>query len=77
MVLPITDAVREVLNSLERGACPTVLATSDGEPWTPPGRGLDRDVATILGWELQRVKEIARRYLTGEGIGLGMIARLQ
>gem|GEM_PF-2487311 len=35
------------------------------------------DVATILGWELQRVKEIARRYVTGEAIGLGMIARLQ
>lgn len=35
------------------------------------------DVATILGWELKRVKEIARRYVTGEAIGLGMIARLQ
>ena len=35
------------------------------------------DVATILGWELNRVKEIARRYVTGEAIGLGMIARLQ
>ena len=126
VVLPITDAVREVLGSLERGSCPTVLSTSDGEPWTPPGRGLDSgvqrarndaeeaaqtrsgseatagldglrfhdlrgtaatnyilaglpldDVATILGWELQRVKEIARRYVTGEAIGLGMIARLQ
>ena len=126
VVLPITDAVREVLGSLERGACPTVLATSEGEPWTPPGRGLDSgvqrardqadeaarkrggpdatagleglrfhdlrgtaatnyilaglpldDVATILGWELKRVKEIARRYVTGEAIGLGMIARLQ
>ncbi len=126
VVLPITDAVREVLDTLERGDCPTVLATSDGEPWTPPGRGLDSgvqrardeadakareqdgpnatagldglrfhdlrgtaatsyilaglpldDVATILGWELKRVKEIARRYVTGEAIGLGMIARLQ
>ena len=126
VVLPITDAVREVLDSLERGACPTVLTTSDGEPWTPPGRGLDSgiqrardeadakareaggpnatagleglrfhdlrgtaatnyilaglpldDVATILGWELKRVKEIARRYVTGEAIGLGMIARLR
>ena len=35
------------------------------------------DVATILGWELKRVKELARRYVTGEAIGLGMIARLQ
>ncbi len=126
VVLPITDAVRDVLDSLERGSCPTVLATSEGEPWTPPGRGLDSgvqrargdadeaarkrdgpsatagldglrfhdlrgtaatayilaglpldDVATILGWELKRVKEIARRYVTGEAIGLGMIARLQ
>ena len=126
VVLPITDAVREVLDSLERGSCQTVLATSEGEPWTPPGRGLDSgvqrarddadeaarkragpdatagldglrfhdlrgtaatsyilaglpldDVATILGWELKRVKEIARRYVTGEAIGLGMIARLQ
>ena len=126
VVLPITDAVREVLDSLPRGDCPTVLSTSEGEPWTPPGRGLDSgvqrarddadeaarklggpnagagleglrfhdlrgtaatsyilaglpldDVATILGWELKRVQEIARRYVTGEAIGLGMIARLQ
>ncbi len=126
VVLPITDAVREVLDSLERGSCQTVLATSEGQPWTPPGCGLDSgvqrarddadeaarkrdgpgatagldglrfhdlrgtaatayilaglpldDVATILGWELKRVKEIARRYVTGEAIGLGMIARLQ
>ena len=35
------------------------------------------DVATILGWELMRVKEITCRYVTGEAIGLGMIARLQ
>ena len=126
VVLPITDAVREVLDSLPRGACPTVLATSEGEPWTAPGRGLDSgvqrarddaaaearkrggpdatsgleglrfhdlrgtaathyilaglpldDVATILGWELKRVTEIARRYVTGEAIGMGMIARLQ
>ena len=126
VVLPITDAVRDVLDGLDRGVCPTVLSTSEGEPWTPPGRGLDSgvqrarddadkaarqrggpdataglnglrfhdlrgtaatsyilaglpldDVATILGWELKRVKEIARRYVTGEAIGLGMIARLQ
>ena len=125
-MLPITDAVREVLNILPRGDCPTVLATSEGEPWAPPGRGLDSgvqrardqadaaakmrggaqatagleglrfhdlrgaaatnyilvglpldDIATILGWELKRVKEIARRYVTVEAIGLGMIARLQ
>lgn len=36
--------MREVLDTLERGDCPTVLATSDGEPWTPPGRGLDSGV---------------------------------
>lgn len=126
VVLPITEAVRDVLQSLERGACPTVLATSEGEPWTAPGRGLDsgiqrardaadeaareregpdanagleglrfhnlrdtaatnyiltglplEDVATILGWVLKRVQEIARRYVTGEAIGMGMIARLQ
>lgn len=35
------------------------------------------DVATILGWELRRVTEIARCYVTGEAIGMGMIARLQ
>jgi len=35
------------------------------------------DVATILGWELKRVKEIARRYVTEEAIGLGMITRLR
>ena len=34
-------------------------------------------MATILGWELKRVEEIARRYVTGEAIGMGMIARLQ
>lgn len=34
------------------------------------------DVATILGWELKRVKEIAPRYVT-EATGLGMIARLE
>jgi integrase len=126
VVLPITDAVREVLDSLPRGDCPTVLCTSEGETWTPPGRGLDSgvqrardeaeaeirerggadatsgleglrfhdlrgtaatnyilaglpldDVATILGWELKRVSEIARRYVTGEAIGIGMIARLE
>ena len=126
VVIPITEDVRAVLDELERGACPTVLATSEGEPWTPPGNGLDSgvrrarvdaddaararngpgatagleglrfhdlrgtaatnfiraglpldDVATILGWELDRVKEIARRYVTGEAIGLGMIARLE
>lgn len=124
VVIPITEDVRAVLDDLDRGECPTVLQTSDGLPWTPPGNGLDSgvrrarleadeaakrsgkasagleglrfhdlrgtaatnfiraglpldDVATILGWELNRVKEIARRYVTGEAIGLGMIARLQ
>ena len=126
VVLPMTEDLRAVLDSLDRSACPTILATSDGTPWTPPGRGLDsgvqraqdaadeearklggpnatagleglrfhdlrgtaatnyvlaglplEDVATILGWELKKVKEIARRYITGEAIGMGMIARLQ
>lgn len=34
------------------------------------------DVAVILGWELERVQEIARRYVTAEAIGMGMIARI-
>ena len=34
-------------------------------------------MATIPGSELKRVKEIARRYATGEAIGPGLIARLQ
>ncbi len=124
VVIPITEDVRAVLDDLDRGECPTVLQTSDGLPWTPPGNGLDSgvrragleadeaakrsgrasagleglrfhdlrgtaatnfiraglpldDVATILGWEFNRVKEIARRYVTGETIGLGMTVRLQ
>lgn len=44
VVLPITDAVREVLDGLPGGDCRTVLSTSEGEPWTPPGRGLDSGV---------------------------------
>ena len=124
VVIPITEDVGAVLDDLDKGECPTVLKSSDGTPWTPPGNGLDSgvrrarleadaaakkigkpsagleglrfhdlrgtaatnfiraglpldDVATILGWELNRVKEIARRYVTGEAIGLGMIARLE
>lgn len=34
------------------------------------------DVAVILGWEIDRVREIARRYVTSEAIGKGMIARI-
>lgn len=34
------------------------------------------DVAVILGWEIERVREIARRYVTSEAIGKGMIARI-
>ncbi|MEN5051490.1 hypothetical protein [Brevundimonas naejangsanensis] len=41
------------------------------------GLPLDDVATTIHGWELKKVKEIARRYVTGEAIGLGMIARLQ
>ena len=126
VVIPITEDVRGVLEDLKPSECLTLLATSDGAPWKPPGNGLDSgvrraridadayarkhhgrdasagleglrfhdlrgtaatnfiraglpldDVATILGWELDRVREIARRYVTGEAIGLGMIARLQ
>lgn len=32
------------------------------------------DVATILGWQLGRVAEIARRYVTGEEIGKAIVA---
>ncbi len=39
--------------------------------------GLDLpDVALILGWKLDRVREIAARYITAEVIGLAMIKRL-
>lgn len=40
--------------------------------------GIDlNDVATILGWNRGRVEEIARRYVTGEEIGLAIVQRLR
>lgn len=126
VVIPMTDTVREALAGIERGDCITVLRSSKGTPWKPPGNGLDSgvrraraaanahaakihgegttagleglrfhdlrgtaatryildglpldDVATILGWSLERVEEIARRYVTAEAIGMGMVARLK
>lgn len=39
--------------------------------------GLDLvDVAMVLGWKPDRVKEIAARYITGEAMGLAMVKRL-
>lgn len=39
--------------------------------------GLDlQDVALILGWKLERVREIAARYVSGEAMGLAMVRRL-
>lgn len=39
--------------------------------------GLQLDeVALILGWKLERVKEIAARYVSGEAMGLAMVKRL-
>lgn len=34
------------------------------------------DVAMILGWEQDRVKEIAARYISGQAMGLAMVKRL-
>lgn len=34
------------------------------------------DVALILGWKPDRVREIAARYITGEAMGLAMVKRL-
>lgn len=34
------------------------------------------DVATILGWKLDRVREIATRYVTAQEIGLAMVQRI-
>ncbi len=126
VVIPMTDDIRAVLDSLERGNCVTVLRSSDERPWKAPGNGLDsgvrrarlkalehakavhgpdavsgieglrfhdlrgtaatnfiraglsmEDAATIMGWELDRVREIARRYVSAEAIGMGMIARME
>lgn len=39
--------------------------------------GLQLDeVAMILGWKLERVREIAARYVSGEAMGLAMVKRL-
>lgn len=39
--------------------------------------GLQLDeVALILGWKLERVREIAARYVSGEAMGLAMVKRL-
>lgn len=39
--------------------------------------GLQLDeVALILGWKLERVREIAARYVSGEAMGLAMVRRL-
>ena len=35
------------------------------------------EVATIMGWEPQRVREIALRYVTSEEVGLAMAERLR
>lgn len=40
----VSTHVKAVLDDLDRGECPTVLQTSDGLPWTPPGNGLDSGV---------------------------------
>ncbi|MCO8030058.1 hypothetical protein NI454_08840 [Brevundimonas diminuta] len=40
----VSTHVRAVLDDLDRGECPTILQTSDGLPWTPPGNGLDSGV---------------------------------
>lgn len=34
------------------------------------------EVALIMGWKLERVKEIAARYVSGEAMGLAMVKRL-
>ncbi len=39
--------------------------------------GLQLDeVAMILGWKLERVREIAARYVSGEAMGMAMVKRL-
>lgn len=35
------------------------------------------DVALVLGWEPERVRQIAARYVTGEAMGRAMVKRLQ
>jgi integrase len=34
------------------------------------------EVALVLGWELDRVREIAARYVSGEAMGMAMVKRL-
>jgi hypothetical protein len=34
------------------------------------------EVALIMGWKLERVREIAARYVSGEAMGMAMVRRL-
>ncbi|RZI99823.1 MAG: site-specific integrase [Brevundimonas sp.] len=122
-VIALTDELRAVLADIPRRGV-TVLTSSDGLPWKPPGNGLDSgvrrarmaalahvqktagqgalsgleglrfhdlrgtaathrvlagidplDVATELGWEVERVNEIIRRYVSDEAMAKGLILR--
>lgn len=37
----------------------------------------DDDIATILGWKADTVKEIRRRYISGQAIGLAIVRRMR
>lgn len=124
-VIPMTDALRELLAEIPRGDSVTILNSSRKRPWTQAGlnsaiqrakadakaavveatgdteatsgledlrwhdlrgtaatnflrAGLElSEVATIMGWEPQRVREIALRYVTSEEVGLAMAERLR
>lgn len=37
----------------------------------------DEDIATTLGWKVEQVKEIRRRYVSGQEIGLAIVRRMR
>jgi integrase len=37
----------------------------------------DQQIATLMGWKLEQVSEIRRRYVSGEEIGLAMVRRIR
>ncbi len=127
IVIPITPALRELLDEIPQHKAETLLVSSTGKPWTLSGlaaalrrlriaalekaqeiagrtdkdvksgleglrwhdlrgtgatnfllSGLDiEDVALIMGWEPERVRQIAARYISGQAMGRAMINRMK